>query len=178
MEVLNYHPHVMSQFNANTCQFSPLMAQVDGMHCNDLRHQFMLAESMANAAAACGSGHLAPGPLSNNTDGWRFMAARQQMAGMAPMGQPQPCPSKLANVPVPVDPNSLSAASNLADIQRQQMFQMMAMQFQSAYDFHIANGHPPSVAAALASQQAASMTANLQQQDPNQQAQPHFMLYT
>ena len=185
MEVLNYHPHVMSQFNANTCQFSPLMAQVDGMHCNDLQHQFMHAESMANAAAACNSGpSLSGGAPMANAEGWHFLAARQQqMAAAAHLGQYQPCQPKPANVPVPAptlpaDPNSLSAASNLANIQRQQMFQMMAMQFQTAYDFHISHGHPPSVAAAMASQQAASMTAGLQPQDTNQQTQPHFMLYT
>lgn len=184
MEVLNYHPHVMSQFNASTCQFSPLMAQVDGMHCNDLQHQFMHAESMAHAAAACGSGPLAPGATSMaNSEGWRLNAARQhQMAGV-PVGQQPPHQSKPTNVPVPAptpaDPNSLSAAAaNMTNVQRQQMFQMMAVQFQSAYDFHVANGQPPTVAAALASQQAASMTASLQPLDPNQQTQPHFMLYT
>lgn len=175
MEVLNYHPHVMSQFNANTCQFSPLMAQVDGMHCNDLQHQFMHAESMANATASC-SGPSASGPANMSSEG-RCLAARQQQQQAATAVQSYPSKPAAANVPAPLplpgDPSSSSAASMASDVQRQQMFQMMAIQFQSAYDFHIAHGHPPSVAAHLASQQAATMTSNLHPQDPNQ---PRYML--
>lgn len=190
MEALNYHPHVMSQFNASKCQLSSLMSQVDGSHCNDLQHQFMHAESMAAVTSApappaapaapaasatisaygTSSGPSCPANSAPGVESWQLLAAQQQHIAS----------STLLSVANDASPSS-SAAASIAAIRQQQQeaFQMMAMQqFQSAYDYHISCGHPPNVAASLASQQTAALASSLLIPQDQHPPPPHCMLST